>query len=517
MQRDVMPGTLAEVNVLDGPERNFLKIVILLLGVFVWVTGWYWDTAAEMAGIWWRSDTFAHGLVVLPIFAWLVWSKRERLSLERHEPSALVLLLIVGAGLAWLLSELGSASAPSHFSLALILASSFVGVLGLRIGRILAFPLLFLFFGVPIGEFLLPILMRHTADFTVQALRMTGIPVYQENLFFVVPNGRWSVVEACSGLRYLVASLMVGSLYAYLNYVSLKRRMLFMLVALLVPIVANWVRAYITVMVGYHFGPEFVEGFIHIVYGWVFFGIVIGLMFWIGSRWHEVPAQVPEAAHSSGVGAAGNRGWVALTAIALAIPAFPMALSQLQLPEDSFSVALTAPQAKPGWAVLEDDEFPYRPSFNGHRGEVFQRYQNVNGEALGLYIAYYAEQHKGAELVMHGNSLEGRQGSGWIRTSSGEDRLSIGTVARATLRRGERRLNLWSWYFINGRVVTNDFVAKGLLALNRIAGLKDDSAVLVLIVPTDERTATGKVTAEAFVSDYMAAVETMLRDVEAGR
>ena len=512
-----MPGTLAEVKAQGSSERNFRQTAVLLLGVFAWVTGWYWDTAAEMAGIWWRSDTFAHGLVVLPIFAWLVWSKRERLSLVKHEPSPLMLVVILGAGLAWLLSELSSASAPSHFSLAVILTASFVGVLGLRIGRILAFPLLFVFFGVPIGEFLLPILMHHTADFTVHALRLTGIPVYQENLFFVVPNGRWSVVEACSGLRYLVASLMVGSLYAYLNYVSLKRRMWFMVVAFVVPIVANWVRAYITVMVGYHFGSEFVEGFIHIVYGWVFFGIVIGLMFWIGSRWHEAAPPVTAADDADIAEPAGKRSWLGLAAIVLVIPVFPIALSGLQVPVDSFSVSLTAPQAKPGWAILEDAEFPYRPSFKGQRGEVFQRYRKDSGEALGLYIAYYAEQRKGAELVMHGNSLEGRQASGWIRTSAGKERLSIGTVTNATLHRGGRRLSLWSWYFINGRVVTNDFVAKGVLALNRVTGRKDDSAVLVLVVPADEGTAPGKEVAEDFIRDYMGTVEGMLRDVEVKR
>jgi EpsI family protein len=249
----------------------------------------------------------------------------------------------------------------------------------------------------------------------------------------------------------------------------------------------------------------------------VFFGIVIGLMFWIGSRWHEVAPPVNAADDADVAGSAAKRSWLALAAIVLVIPAFPIALSQLQVPVDSFSVSLTAPQAKPGWAILEDAEFPYRPSFKGQRGEVFQRYRKDSGEALGLYIAYYAEQRKGAELVMHGNSLEGRQASGWIRTSAGKERLSIGTVPNATLHRGGRRLSLWSWYFINGRVVTNDFVAKGVLALNRVTGRKDDSAVLVLVVPADEGTAPGKEVAEDFIRDYMGTVEGMLRDVEVKR
>lgn len=503
----------AEVKGSGAPLARFWTIVGLLLGVFAWVVGWYWETAVEIAGIWWKSDTFAHGLVVFPIFAWLVWQKREALDQCRPAAAPAVLLAIVLAGVAWLGSELISASGPAHFSLAVILVASFVAVLGRQAARVLAFPLLFLFFGVPIGEFLLPVLMSYTADFTVIALRATGIPVYQEGLYFIIPNGRWSVVEACSGLRYLVASLMIGSLYAYLNYVSLKRRLLFMLVALLVPIVANWIRAYITVRVGYHFGSEFVEGFIHIVYGWVFFGVVILLMFWIGSRWHEeVPARTTAGEHPA---PAKPAGWLALAAVGVAVAFFPLMLAQLQGPVVPFTVALEAPPAQPGWTLQGDEANTYRPAFKGHRGEVFQTYRRDDGATVGLYVAYYAEQRKGAELVMHGNGLDGREGSGWARTGTREDQLPVGPVRNAALRRGEQRMELWSWYWINGRVVNSDFIAKGLLAMDRIMGRADDSAVIVIVVPTRELELSGEAVAEGFVRDYGAAISAMLQTAEA--
>jgi exosortase len=124
----------------------------------------------------------------------------------------------------------------------------------------LIFPLLFLFFAVPVGDFLLPRLMEWTADFTVQALRLTGIPVFREGQNFVIPSGNWSVVEACSGIRYLIASLTVRTLYAYLTYTSLKRRLTFILVSLLVPILANWFRAYMIVMLGHLSGNKLATG-----------------------------------------------------------------------------------------------------------------------------------------------------------------------------------------------------------------------------------------------------------------
>ena len=78
---------------------------------------------------------------------------------------------------------------------------------------------------------MMPKLMEWTAWFTVLALRASGIPVYQEGLQFVIPSGNWSVVEACSGIRYIIASVTVGTLFAYLNYVTLRRRLIFIAIS----------------------------------------------------------------------------------------------------------------------------------------------------------------------------------------------------------------------------------------------------------------------------------------------
>src|SRR4029453_12636412 len=97
-------------------------------------------------------------------------------------------------------------------------------LLGMEVARAITFPLAFLLFMVPFGEFLLPPLMEGTASVTIAALRLTGVPVYREGLQFVIPSGKWSVVEACSGVRYLIASMVVGVLFASLNSRSLRRR-----------------------------------------------------------------------------------------------------------------------------------------------------------------------------------------------------------------------------------------------------------------------------------------------------
>ena len=160
------------------------------------------ETATAMVDIWTRSDTFAHAFLVPPIVIWMIWRRRDRLAQIPRAPMPVLLLPIAGACLLWLLGELASVNAATQLSLVVLIVLTVPAVFGWAVARELTFPLLFLFFSVPVGEFMVPLMMEWTADFTVKALQVTGIPVYREGLQFVIPTGNWSVVEACSGVRY---------------------------------------------------------------------------------------------------------------------------------------------------------------------------------------------------------------------------------------------------------------------------------------------------------------------------
>ena len=66
--------------------------------------------------------------------------------------------------------------------------------------------------------------------------------------------------------------------------------MLFVALSVIVPIIANGMRAYMIVMIAHLSDMKLALGVDHLIYGWVFFGIVMLLLFWIGSFWREIPA-----------------------------------------------------------------------------------------------------------------------------------------------------------------------------------------------------------------------------------
>ncbi|MBK7593524.1 MAG: exosortase A [Betaproteobacteria bacterium] len=302
MRRDPLPNPMAtpEPEPLARPGIGRAALVATLIALALLVAA-YWTTVRGMVDIWARSDTFAHGFVVPLISLWLVWRHRANLAGVNTRPAFWVLALVAVAGFGWLLGELAEVNALRQFAFVVLMILAVPAIAGLDVARRLAFPLAFLLFAVPFGEFLLPQLMEWTATFTVLALKASGIPVYREGLHFLIPSGSWSVVEACSGVRYLLASVMVGTLFAYLTYQSPVRRLAFVAVSIVVPVLANWLRAYMIVMLGHLSGNRIAVGVDHLIYGWVFFGVVMLLMFWIGARWREDEPKLKASGSREGV------------------------------------------------------------------------------------------------------------------------------------------------------------------------------------------------------------------------
>src|SRR5690348_11711279 len=110
MKRDLLPDHASETMLSDqgGPWRY---AVLLLAGAILWTLGWYASTAESMFNVWIHSDTFAHGIVVIPIVLWLVWQKKAQLAAIAPKPSWPAVLALCGAGFAWLMGELAATNA----------------------------------------------------------------------------------------------------------------------------------------------------------------------------------------------------------------------------------------------------------------------------------------------------------------------------------------------------------------------------------------------------------------------
>ena len=472
-------------------RSNWLFPAALTVCVLLLLTAVFWPTFYSMAQVWERSETFAHGYLIVPISAWLIWRMRDELAQIQPRPDLRGLILLVVAGAGWLLADAGSVNVVAQFAFIAMLIAAVWTLLGWAFVWAAFFPLMFLFFAVPVGEFLIQPLMGVTADFTVTMLQTTGIPVYREGTFFSIPSGDWSVVEGCSGLRYLIASITLGVLYAYLTYRSWKRRLLFSIAAMIVPVFANSGRAYMIVMIAHLSDMKLALGIDHYIYGWVFFGLVMLLLFWIGSFWREddqPQSGQPESRVVSPV-ASPARPILLVAVMTLMVAAlwatYANWLGTRPLP------TLPALQIEPRGDWQPAAVFTtWVPHWIGADRQLRQPYTQAGRQVL-LELNYYVRQRQDAELINSQNFMIKQKDPTWSNVGEALATVQIGgqsrQVRQAKMRSGGgQRLLVWQWNLINQRPVVNDHVAKLILALDRVRLRRDDGLSVLIATPYED-------------------------------
>ncbi|HYN45595.1 MAG TPA: exosortase A, partial [Allosphingosinicella sp.] len=285
--------------------------------------------AAGMVTIWWHSATFNHCLLIGPIIGWLVWQRLPEL--RQLVPAAWAPgLLLVGAGAAsWLLGETGGVAFARHLGVVLMLQGAVAACLGKAVARGLAFPLFYALFMVPAGEELVPAMQTVTAGIAAALLALAGVPAHLEGIFITTPTGYFEVAEACAGVRFLIAMAAFGALVANVCFRSWPRRIAFLAISILIPILANGIRAWGTIWIAHRTGNlAFAASVDHVVYGGIFFAIVIALIIGLGWRffdrgvndpWFDPGVLQPEAPR-------GPRPHV-VAAAAIGLAALPLAWS----------------------------------------------------------------------------------------------------------------------------------------------------------------------------------------------
>jgi exosortase A len=233
------------------------------------------DEIRSAVAVWNSSAAYTHCWLVGPIAAWLAWQRRDRLAALTPVPLPAAALLMLPAGVAWLLAERLGVMEGRQLAALGMLWVLLLAVLGWRVCVAMAAPLVYLVFLVPFGEFATPHLQHATAWMIELGLGVLDISYHRDGLMLETTAGLFHVAEACAGLRFLIATLAFGALYAIVMFRSPGRRLAVMALAVTVPVAANGVRALGIVVLAQHLGNAEAAAADHIVYGWGFFAAVL--------------------------------------------------------------------------------------------------------------------------------------------------------------------------------------------------------------------------------------------------
>ena len=451
----------------------------------------YFDTFRSMVETWLRSDTFLHGFIILPISVYLVWQKWPQLRTIPLRPMFLGAWLLLGISTAWFFADVLGIQVGKQFAATAIIPAAVLTVMGRPFARSIAFPLGYLIFAVPFGEFWVPELMEITADFAIGLLRITGIPVYRDGLFLSIPVGNFEVAEACSGIRYILATLALGTLYAYLHYQKMYKRWIFIAFSLVLPIIANGVRAYGIITIAYYSDMKHAVGVDHIIYGWLFFGVVIALMFLVGNRFSDDGPWDQESV-SVDVADAGptKLSWLVFVALAASVvtlfgPLASHAVASKNTQESDLQNGLPNDVAAwRGTVLLSPD---WAPSFIGATQDLLVRYLRDEMQ-VDVALIRYSGYRQGNEIANNSNSIFGA--NGWKRRNTRPLNIelangrSVQILETLAVRHGSVR-RFWYWYEVDGIIAAGSAKIKVNEALSLLRGGSAISSVIIVSTADD--------------------------------
>jgi exosortase A len=448
------------------------NIVICFSILIIWI-GAFYGTILSTVEIWQKSDTFAHGFFIIPIAIWLFSKERNFLISSEVKPSFLALFPFFTCIIFWLIGQAADINVVSQFACFALLPLSFWLIFGNEFAWKFKFALSFILFSVPMGNSLIPELQEITAEITVFLVKQSGIPVFYEGLYITIPSGVFEVAVACSGIRYLIASVTIGCLYAHLTYFNIKKQLAFIVLAILIPILANGIRAYLIVLIAHLSDLKYATGADHLIYGWLFFGFVIGLMFYIGGFWAE---DKPKDEHSKNkdVGVLTFNLWLIIPIISLICALIINSnIVKIKTPESPQTIMQVLDFKK------TNNNLTWGVSFENPIAEFFGKNKNN----IELYIAGFAHRQSKGELISSSNKTY--NSSLWSIVSRNEvgikyqDKITSITHENIVTANGRVR-DTYSWYQLDGIVITNRLEVKIRQALLNLFASKSVGYVNVI-------------------------------------
>ena len=270
----------------------------------------------------------------------------------------------------------------------------------------------------------------------------------------VIPAGNFTVAEACAGLRFLVAAVAFGVFYATEIYSHWPRRAIFIALSIVVPVIANGLRAFGLIAAAEAFGGASAIEADHITYGWIFFSLVLVALIFIGRAFADrdwaaedraTPASfVIRPAHTRRFAIAG----VVATLLAGIGPAAGLLLDT---PFTATALPESAPKADAPWQPAGQTPFEWRPELERADREFADAFTDGDTR-VERFVALYAPHGRTGDLIRSRNRIA--KDRAWSTAARGRETVQLDgasiAVDTAAIVSGAHRLLVWSYYALDG-------------------------------------------------------------------
>lgn len=409
------------------------------------------ELSLTLALNWWHNDTLNPGLLIIPTCVWLFFTNRQ--PLRRVSPWWPGLLLFLAAGVLILLGQQTHTQAVAEIGLLASLLLIPITLYGWQFLRSYWFVFAFALFAFPVWSVITPYAQLLTTHATVTLLSLTSLPIYAEGFSIQIPAGTFLVEEGCSGMRYLISALAIGSLYVHLSAGRwpVKLGMFLLLAALAV--FGNWIRILIVIAIANYWGITHPMVDDHATIGWIIFAVLLLAWFVLGSR--VLPTIAASAARRVKLTSLvnGHKHSIATLLLLVVTVALPAASNKL-LAEPQFHPVLIDDLLPPTWERVTNGS-QLEPHFPG----AIQALYSSSDSTTLIYLIFYQQQTDGAELINETNSnfnpdrwelLERSQAThalaGANQSTAASTTETLTVNEQVIKNRADQRYLVWSWY-----------------------------------------------------------------------
>jgi exosortase D (VPLPA-CTERM-specific) len=490
-----------------------------------------WPFRDGFSDMWnaWSSEEYSHCVLILPVAAFLVWQRRDRLERLDFSGAWAGAGLVLLGGVLLVLGQLGTVYTLVEYGYLVTLYGLILSLVGWQAFRAILVPLLILIFMIPLPTFFMYNLSLQlqllSSKLGVMFIRLFDISVLLEGNVIDLGGYKLEVAQACSGLRYLFPLMTLGFLMAYFYKGALWKRIVLFLSSVPITVGMNSLRVGIIGVTVDRWGSQMAEGFLHEFQGWTIFMASALLMLLemvalhhIGREqgsWRQLfgielpaptPAKVPRRERHL------PRSFVAATGLILGFIGVG-------------SLVPRPTEAAPGREPFV--EFPMQlGGWQGHRDSMDAVYTDqlkmddyllanfVSGSTVpvNLYVSWYNSQRKGEAVHSPRSCLPG---GGWVVLSF-EPYVLAGVraagqplrVNRALIQLGNDREVVYYWFQQRGRIIDNEFSVKWYLFWDAMFRHRTDGAMVRLVSPVERAGAEGE--ADARLADLASRVTPVL-------
>ncbi|MEQ1656974.1 MAG: VPLPA-CTERM-specific exosortase XrtD [Nitrospira sp.] len=483
----------------------------------------YFESLVFLFNHWIGSDDYSHGMFVPIISLFLIWQSRHRIAAAGVTGSWWGLAVVIaGLGL-YLVGELATLYVLQHLSLWIVLVGLVIGAIGLKASRAIIFPLGYLLTSIPLPTFLYAGLSSRlqlwSSALGVGCLQLVGVTAFREGNVIDLGPVQLQVVEACSGIRYLLPLTSLALLCAYLFKDRMWKRVILVLSSIPISILVNGFRIGMIGVLVEWYGQEASEGFTHLFEGWVLFMASLGLLIlemWflarIGSNGQPVslqdrftwldhapvsssPSTVPVPSAISRQPSASNPLRPSTSASTSLSSAYlfsvtllvPVALAssflgqRVEVPPDR-ALFVDFPMHIEGWtgtSLSLEQQYIDALRFDDY---VLAEYRHDGSQPVTFYSAYYRSQRKGQSAHSPQSCLPG---GGWEISSI--KNLAFGPVSgmahqlhanRAVIEKGQQKQIVLYWFKQRDRILTSEYLVKFYLFWDALLRARTDGALV---------------------------------------